>query len=349
MLMSQKFADYFDGVLSCAPGFNIPRAILAQVSDFQVFAQAARSAGVYDRYGQPFVNKVFTDEELAMVSTSVLEPAIRWTARRTAASRISRSATPQPFDRTWRPSPARERSGRRAFPSRRLQHSNWPWDAGIGGRTRNGYSLGWRAWKLGDYDAESVSGITTGLVALSSAAMASPPIPVRTHGSGPSEYLLAFDLSRGEQMLNATDGVTSAMSIQEMIHVGSTDLTAFRNRGGKLLIAHGVSDPIFSINDSIRWWNALDAANGGNASDFARVFAVPGMQHCAGGPATDQFDAFSALVNWVEKGPAPDQIIATAGAASPWPGRTRPLCAYPKIARYKGTGSLEEAASFECR
>jgi feruloyl esterase len=79
------------------------------------------------------------------------------------------------------------------------------------------------------------------------------------------------------------------------------------------------------------------------------VFPVPGMNHCAGGPATDQFDAFSALVAWVEKGTAPDQIVAKAGPNTPWPGRTRPLCAYPKVARYKGAGSLEDAASFECR
>jgi len=72
------------------------------------------------------------------------------------------------------------------------------------------------------------------------------------------------------------------------------------------------------------------------------------MQHCEGGPATDQFDAFGALVNWVEKGVAPDQIVARSGAVSPWPGRTRPLCAYPKIARYKGKGSVEDASSFEC-
>jgi len=169
------------------------------------------------------------------------------------------------------------------------------------------------------------------------------------HGAGPSEYLNTFDLSRGPQFLTAVSRPTYAVSSQDLIHAGSTDLTRFSKRGGKLLIAHGVSDPIFSINDTIAWWNDLNTTNGGTAGNFARVFAVPGMQHCAGGPATDQFDAFSALVNWVEKGTAPDQIVATAGAATPWPGRTRPLCAYPKIARYKGSGSLEDASSFECR
>jgi hypothetical protein len=129
----------------------------------------------------------------------------------------------------------------------------------------------------------------------------------------------------------------------------STDLSAFRNRGGKLVIVQGVSDPIFSIKDTLNWWNDLNQANAGKAADFVRVFAVPGMNHCAGGPATDQFDAFSALVDWVEHSAAPEQIVAKAGAAAPWPGRTRPLCPYPQQARYKGTGSIEDAANFVCK
>ncbi len=88
--------------------------------------------------------------------------------------------------------------------------------------------------------------------------------------------------------------------------------------------------------------------NAGEAASFVRVFAVPGMAHCAGGPATDQFDAFEALVAWVEQGSPPDRILATAGPNTPWPGRSRPLCPYPQVARYKGEGSLEEAASFRC-
>jgi len=73
------------------------------------------------------------------------------------------------------------------------------------------------------------------------------------------------------------------------------------------------------------------------------------MAHCNGGPATDQFDAFGALVDWVEKGSAPDRIIAKAGANSPWPGRTRPLCPYPETSHYKGSGNIEDAANFVCR
>ena len=138
------------------------------------------------------------------------------------------------------------------------------------------------------------------------------------------------------------------LSSLEFMKADSTDLSAFKSRGGKLVIAHGVSDPVFSILDTIDWWTAVNRANGGRAADVVRVFAVPGMNHCAGGPATDQFDAFAALVNWVEKSAAPERIVATAGGQSPWPGRTRPLCAYPAQARYKGSGNVEDAANFAC-
>jgi hypothetical protein len=129
----------------------------------------------------------------------------------------------------------------------------------------------------------------------------------------------------------------------------STNLSGFKNRGGKLIIVQGVSDPVFSLQNTIDWWNEVDKVNGGRLSDFMRLFGVPGMNHCSGGPATDQFDAFTALVNWVEKNTPPASITATAGPASPWPNRTRPLCPYPEQARYKGSGSIEDAANFSCR
>jgi feruloyl esterase len=73
------------------------------------------------------------------------------------------------------------------------------------------------------------------------------------------------------------------------------------------------------------------------------------MNHCGGGPSTSQFDAFSALVDWVENDKAPESITGTAPANTPWPGRTRPLCAYPELPRYKGSGDIHLAESFECR
>ena len=116
-----------------------------------------------------------------------------------------------------------------------------------------------------------------------------------------------------------------------------------------MIVFQGASDPVFSLNDTLAWYREVDKLNGGTAANFVRVFPVPGMAHCGGGPATDEFDAFGALVNWVERGVAPDRILAKAGTASPWPGRTRPLCPYPQAARYGGSGSIEDAANFVCR
>ncbi len=116
-----------------------------------------------------------------------------------------------------------------------------------------------------------------------------------------------------------------------------------------MIVPHGVSDPVFSINDTLAWYREVDVAQRGKARDFLRIFPVPGMAHCAGGPATDGFDAFEPLRKWVESGTAPERILARAGPRTPWPGRSRPLCAYPAIARYSGHGSIERASSFQCR
>jgi feruloyl esterase len=131
-------------------------------------------------------------------------------------------------------------------------------------------------------------------------------------------------------------------------------LTALRARKGKLLIYHGASDPVFSVNDSARWLEKLQHNLGASgAADVARLFAVPGMGHCQAGPATDRFDALGALVDWVEKGQAPERIVATLNPANKdvpaaWPAtRSRPLCPYPLVARYAG-GDTEAAASFRC-
>ena len=109
------------------------------------------------------------------------------------------------------------------------------------------------------------------------------------------------------------------------------------------MVYHGVSDAIFSVNDTTTWYEGVRAANAGDASDFARFFRVPGMAHCAGGPSTDQFDMLTALVDWVEKAGRPTRWTAYArgagkrsGESTPTcllhgsPRRSRPLCHYPQ-------------------
>jgi feruloyl esterase len=128
----------------------------------------------------------------------------------------------------------------------------------------------------------------------------------------------------------------------------STNLTTFSAHQGKLIFYHGDSDPWFSPLDTFDYYKDMTAANGGpdEVSKWSQFYFVPGMSHCGGGPGLDQFDLLGAIVNWVENGKAPTSVTATGKA---FPGRSRPLCAYPKHAHYKGSGNIEEAANFECR
>ncbi|HEY1948881.1 MAG TPA: tannase/feruloyl esterase family alpha/beta hydrolase [Bryobacteraceae bacterium] len=130
----------------------------------------------------------------------------------------------------------------------------------------------------------------------------------------------------------------------------SPDLKAFRDHGGKLIQYHGWSDPQISPASSPAYYKSVVAEMGGgeDVEKFYRLFMVPGMAHCGGGDGTSSFDMLSAMEQWVEKGKAPDQIAA-ARRKNGTVDRTRPLCPYPQVARYKGSGSTDDAANFICR
>jgi feruloyl esterase len=143
-----------------------------------------------------------------------------------------------------------------------------------------------------------------------------------------------------------------------ILNNSSPDLRAFRTAGGKLILWHGWADPLISALHTLEYYQKVAAylarGAGGEQAQiarieaFARLFLAPGVNHCGGGPGPDQFDALSALESWVERGVAPERITAshlTHGAVD----RTRPLCAYPRVAVYLGRGSSDDAANFACR
>ena len=152
----------------------------------------------------------------------------------------------------------------------------------------------------------------------------------------PKYDLFTFDPERD---MAALDGGLAAAHV----HQQNPDIAAFVARGGKLLLWHGFNDPGPSPLSTIAYFAAVNGKVPA-AKDSVRLFLAPGVLHCGGGAGPDQIDTLTALERWVERGAAPERIVATK-ANSPL---TRPLCAHPLLARYKGSGDTNDPASFDC-
>ena len=143
--------------------------------------------------------------------------------------------------------------------------------------------------------------------------------------------------------------------LADTMNAFNPDLSALRKRGGKLLLYHGWNDPSISPQNTVNYyesavatWRQQEKAGAQATPDFIRLFMVPGMLHCSGGPGADKFDALAALERWVERSETPEVLPAshvTNGVVT----RSRPLCAYPKVAVYSGNGSTERAENFTCQ
>lgn len=147
-----------------------------------------------------------------------------------------------------------------------------------------------------------------------------------------------FDFDRDMHLLD---------SWGKQVNATDTDLTKFRARGGKLLMTYGWSDQVLEPLMGVSYYEHAVARNGPGTRDFFRLFMVPGMNHCSGGTGTDQFDSMTAMIDWVEKGRAPD-VLQAARVLEKKVVRTRPLCPYPEVARYRGQGSIDAAENFRC-
>jgi feruloyl esterase len=147
-----------------------------------------------------------------------------------------------------------------------------------------------------------------------------------------------FDFDRDVHLLDAWS---------KQVDATSPDLSKFRARGGKLLMTYGWADQVLQPLMGVEYYEKAVARNGPRTADFFRLFMVPGMTHCAGGNGTDRFDSVTALIDWVEKNTPPDTLRASRVVADQVV-RSRPLCPYPKVARYSGQGSSDDAANFSC-
>ena len=338
MMFAQRYPATFDGIAICAPAMSVSSgATIAAAWDTRTYLSVAPA----DANGQRVLSRAFSDADLALVARGVtaacdaadgatdgmvLRPdACRFDPKRLqcAGAKDANCLTSEQVEAL-----ARTFGGPRNSSGRAL-YVGQAWDPGIA-------ASGWRQWKLGTSQTSTPNAAHATLMAGALAhEFFTPP--------DPAFAITRFDFDRDPARMEAFSAIFDTYR--------DATLAAFRKRGGKLLIFHGTADPIFSALESIDYYQRLTRNNGGAESTarWARLFLVPGMNHCAGGPATDSFDGLAAIVNWVEQGAAPSRIEASARpGASSFAGRTRPLCAFPAYARYTGTGSVEDGANFTC-
>jgi hypothetical protein len=155
---------------------------------------------------------------------------------------------------------------------------------------------------------------------------------------------------------------TADQKTANTLNATNPDLHAFQARGGKLILYHGWSDPAIPAGNTINYYNSVRTAMGAEETDkFVRLYMVPGMQHCVGGPNPNAFGQLglpatgkgvrTALEHWVEHGAAPGDLVVTKYVDDHFGEkvqRTRPLCAYPNVAKYRGAGDPSDAKSFVC-
>ena len=147
-----------------------------------------------------------------------------------------------------------------------------------------------------------------------------------------------------------TDIVKAEQVDDDTLNALDTDLSEFFDNGGKLIVYHGWSDPQISPKNATQYYERVVATFGGREAihDSYRLFMAPGMGHCAGGPGPNSFDSLSILETWVERGEAPESITAVHRIDGEV-DRSRPLCPYPEVGVYTGSGSVNEAENFTCR
>jgi hypothetical protein len=318
MIMSQRYPEYFDGIISGDPAIRTGHSNLALGFITAMFDQAApKNDG-----GKPDPRKTFSDSDRKLIVNSLLQVCDAKDGLKDGMIFNQRACNFDPATLACSGakndtclSQAQVDALKTAFAGPKWSYGDQiypgvPYDAGIA-------------------DRAGIPGLLNG-----------PLIPVATGAD--FEH---FNVDREAARVEADKTAQLGDSLW-------TNLTTFSGHGGKLLFYHGLSDPWFSPLETLRYYEkmAKDTSNGSAATSvetWSRIYFVPGMGHCQGGSATlDRFDMLSALVDWVEKGQAPDRVIATGPA---FPDRSRPLCAYPKYAEYTGHGDPNDAANFLCQ
>lgn len=330
MILAQRFPQHFDGIVSGAP---ILEQHLAQVGNMQMLKEFAAIAPK-TASGQPILSRSFTDADLKLIAAGVMRkcdaldgaadglienyPACRYSVAELQCTGEKNATCLSPaqvkaFD-TYMGGP-RNKAGKLLYPP-------VPWDSIIG-------EAEWRATNIGT----SATGVPNSRKANNLSikyVFMTPPVPNFNY--------FAFDMETDPATMLASASFSAS---------NATNYDGFKARNGKHLIYVGMADPLINPAGVNRWYQQLIEANGGLAAtqQFARFFNVPGMGHSNDGRSLSVFDPVTAIYDWVEKGVAPEELMATGPS---FPGRTRAICAYPKIARYRGAGSFDDASSFAC-
>ena len=330
MMVAERDPTLFNGIVAGDPGFNLARAAIAEMWNVRHLEAAAPK----DAQGRPILSEALTASDLQLLSRAVLKACDALDGLRDGM--INNFAACQ---KVFHPQTLQCRPGARGAclserkvklleaifggphtTTGRALYARWPYDAGVA-------APGWRVWKLGTSRTAMPNALdaTLGLEAMRQYFM-TPADPHMTPQN--------FDFNRALQVTRQVRAINDA---------SGTFLSSFIAHGGKLIIYQGLSDPVFSPDAIIAWYRQL-LAQYRRPQRFARLFLVPGMNHCFGGPATDAFDPLRAIVRWSEQHRAPARLVAHGAA---FPGVTRPLCPCPKYARYVG-GNPKSANSFVC-
>jgi feruloyl esterase len=361
LVAASRLGDSYDGYLVGAPGYRLPLAALAQLWGAQQWAPLATPGATIRHPMNPNatltdLGSAFTPPERQRLARAVLEQCDALDGLQDGLVQDIQACQAR-FDVSLHvPTCTAGRDGScltaaqkqvlaKVFAGARTAtgepfYAPFPWDSGVS-------AANWATWKFVN-------------------ALALDPLAVGSVFSVPPGRVdpLTEDITARLPLFSATSATFRESGLSLMTppgHGNPVNLAPLQARGAKIVLYHGVSDAIFSADDTRQWLERLDRAQAGKAAEFARYFPVPGMAHCTGGPATDRFDLLTPLVNWVEHGQAPQAVLASARGTGPaatrnpelpadWsPSRTRPLCAWPTVARYRGQGDPESAASFECR
>jgi pimeloyl-ACP methyl ester carboxylesterase len=360
LVAAARNGEHYDGYLVGAPGYRLPNAALAQLwaaPQWQALATAgATVAHPFNPAARiPDLGTALTAPERAAVARAIAarcdaldgasDGIVAHTAACQAAFDLERDVPTCSGERNGQClTAAQKRLLASVFaggttPSGQRIYTTFPWDTGIA-------AANWAQWKFVN---SQVLDPAAGYIFMTPPRSLDP---------------FKVDIDDGYRAIYATDATFRESADMQITPPGKDEprnLAGLRSRGAKMLLYHGVSDAIFSADDTVAFMRRLDRVQDGRAADFARYFPVPGMAHCTGGPATDQFDALTPLVRWVEHGEAPATITARARGAGNAGGvnaelpagwaadRSRPLCPWPAVARYNGSGSVDAAASFSCR